>query len=440
MKPHSAEVAWNKALAHIGRRLHGGLVACGVLGLLLVLPSHVCGEDPADLPDLALIPPKVIFDIEANHAKASRGSQGVAALERAKNGRLWASWYTSRGRRGVESTNSYCVLATSDDDGRTWKETLVLQSVQYTHTYDPCLWIDPQGRMWYFWAQSAGLQDGRMGVWAMVTEDPTVASPEWTEPRRIANGVMLNKPTVLSNGDWLLPVGLWRDNTNVPNIALGNRDLSPYTAEMLIHDLGEERGSNVYRSRDQGQSFQRIGQVRIPGTRVDEHMIVERSDGSLWMLLRNTRGMTQSTSTDGGRTWSEGSLYLEGGTYANKRFFLRRLQSGALLLVRNNPPTGGARTHMTAFISDDDGQTWSDGLLLDERESSYPDGTQAEDGTIYLIYDHQRYTQNRAGDEGVGSVVFATFHEDDIRAGRPTTDRVRLRQVISQLRNLGDPQ
>ena len=39
---------------------------------------------------------------------------------------------------------------------------------------------------------------------------------------------------------------------------------------------------------------------RIPGTRVDEHMMVERDDGSLWMLLRNTGGIAQSVSTDGG--------------------------------------------------------------------------------------------------------------------------------------------
>src|SRR5690606_11667676 len=191
--------------------------------------------------------------------------------------------------------------------------------------------------------------------------------------RRLCNGVMLNKPTVLKNGDWLLPVGLWRDNTNVPNVSFKAEALHPYTVEMLTHDLGEERGSNVFRSTDQGKSFERIGQVRVPGTRVDEHMIVERRDGSLWMLLRNTGGMAQSTSTDGGRTWSEGTLFMTGGKVANKRFFIRRLKSGALLLVRNDAPTGGARTHMTAFVSDDDGAAWQGGLVLDERESSYPD-------------------------------------------------------------------
>ncbi len=40
---------------------------------------------------------------------------------------------------------------------------------------------------------------------------------------------------------------------------------------------------------------------------------------------------------------------------------------------------------MTAFLSDDDGATWTDGLLLDERESSYPDGVQAPDCTIYVM-------------------------------------------------------
>ncbi len=385
------------------------------------------------LPDIALIPPQVLTEFDADHAKSSRGAQGVPGIERAANGRLWAAWYTGKGERGVESPFSYVVLATSGDDGETWTEKLAIQATKWVHTYDPCLWIDPQNRMWFFWAQSAGLQDGRMGVWAMVTADQDAENPTWSAPRRIANGVMLNKPTVLSNGDWLLAIGLWRDNTGLPNINLDRHDLSPYTKEMLEHDLGDERGSNVYHSSDQGETFEWIGQVRVPGTRVDEHMIVERGDGSLWMLLRNTGGIAHSVSTDGGRTWSSGEILMKGRTFANKRFFLRRLQSGALLLVRNNSPDG-KRTHMTAYVSDDDGKNWQGGLLVDERESSYPDGTQAEDGRVYLIYDHQRYTRNRDGNSGVGSVQMGVFREEDVRAGKPVTDDVRLQVDITRLR------
>jgi len=68
-------------------------------------------------------------------------------------------------------------------------------------------------------------------------------------------------------------------------------------------------------------------------------------------------------------------------------------------VVRSNSPDG-KRSHMTAFVSDDDGALWKGRLLLDERESSYPDGIQAEDGTLLTIYDHQRYTLTCAGKRG----------------------------------------
>ena len=395
--------------------------------------SAWAANPPAPLPDLALQPPQLITEFGPTHVKSSRGAQGVPAIERTAKGRLWASWYTGKGKRGVESSSSYVVLATSVDEGQSWKETLALQAPRLCHTYDPCLWIDPTGRLWFFWAKSAGLQEGRMGVWAMITSNADAEQPQWAEPRRIANGVMLNKPTVLKNGDWLLPVGLWRDNTNVPNITFDNSEILPYTKQMLEHDLGDERGSNIYRSNDQGKTFERIGQLRMPNTRVDEHMVVERSNGKLWMLIRNTGGMAQSISSDGGRTWDAGSLYIAGRTAANKRFFIRRLQSGALLMVRNNSPDG-QRSHLTAFVSDDDGLTWNGGLLLDERESSYPDGVQGSDGTLYIIYDHQRYTLNREGREGVGAVLMATFREEDVRAGKAESDKSRLRVTISRLR------
>ena len=59
-------------------------------------------------------------------------------------------------------------------------------------------------------------------------------------------------------------------------------------------------------------------------------------------------------------------------------------------------------------------------------------------GTLFIIYDHQRYTLNRAGKRGVGSVVMATFDEKDVRAGKPVTDEVRLQRVVTQLQNTDD--
>jgi len=97
-----------------------------------------------------------------------------------------------------------------------------------------------------------------------------------------------------------------------------------------------------------------------------------------------------------------------------------------LLLVKHGPisiRTG--RSHLTAYVSKDDGLTWSDGLLLDERSGvSYPDGQQSPDGTIHIIYDYSR--------TGAREILMATFTEDDVIAGNPAASSVSLRMVVSK--------
>ncbi len=76
------------------------------------------------------------------------------------------------------------------------------------------------------------------------------------------------------------------------------------------------------------------------------------------------------------------------------------------------------------MLSDDDGRTWSGGLLLDERVTvSYPDGVQADDGRIFIIYDRNRATDRQ--------VLMAVFNEEDVAAGTPG-ERTRLRVPVSQ--------
>jgi hypothetical protein len=170
-------------------------------------------------------------------------------------------------------------------------------------------------------------------------------------------------------------------------------------------------------SRDQGQTFSLLGAANIPENRrnCDESMIVERQDGSLMMLVRTAEhGIACSISEDGGRTWTEGADYLKQTT---SRFFLRRLISGNLLLVKHDgiDERGPGRANLTAYLSEDDGESWTGGLLIDDRTSvSYPDGTQAPDGTIYLIYDWERGRDK--------NILMATFTEADVRVGAFSAD------------------
>jgi len=153
-------------------------------------------------------------------------------------------------------------------------------------------------------------------------------------------------------------------------------------------------------------------------------MIVERKDGSLWMLVR-VQGLAETISTDQGRTWTP--VQRIALKHCTSRFFVRRLQSGSLLLVKHGPLDKRVpREKLTAYLSDDDGKTWRGGFIFDEREDvTYPDGVQGSDGIIRIIYDHKRTPD--------GEVLMASFTEDDVRAGRDVSGKVRLRVKVAKL-------
>jgi predicted neuraminidase len=359
--------------------------------------------------DPALAPPPVIVDPGPEYADSVRRFQGIPGIERASNGRLWAGWYGGGTGEGEEN---YVMLVTSGDDGQSWSSLrLVIDPPGPVRAYDPCLWHDPQGRLWVFWAQSYQWWDGRSGTWAITCDNSGDEHPSWSAPRRLCDGIMMNKPTVV-DGKWLLPVAIWERPARVSGE--GTR---------YAHDLESLRGGNVVVSRDEGQTFNLLGQTRVPERVFDEHMLVHRRDGSLWMLVRTSYGIGESVSTDGGRTWTAGQP--SGIPHVNSRFFIRRLASGQLLLVTHRPPDGKTRSHLTAHLSDDDGRTWTGGLLIDERSGvSYPDGVESPDGTIYLIYDYQRTRDKQ--------ILMATFTAADVAAGRGVSGRLRQRVVVNQ--------
>jgi len=354
----------------------------------------------------ALDPVRVQFAPLPQYLEATRKWQGIPGIERTPQGRLWATWYSGGCHEGPLN---YIVLVSSDDDGTSWSDPcLVIDPPGIIRASDPVLWHDPLGRLWLFWMQSAMIGqstfDGRGGVWFIRSDDANSANPVWTAPQRLANGIMMNKPTVLSSDQWLFPCAVWSYR-------------SPY-----YHSFPAEQFSNVFVSRDQGKNFKFLGCADVPNRSCDEHMIVERKDGTLWMLVRRTDGVGQAISTDQGKTWTVSAEPVLPGPCA--RFHIRRLQSGHLLLINHHEFTG--RSRLTAFLSDDDGTTWPHHLLIDERtDVSYPDAIQAPDGQIHLIYDRNRI--------GESEILYQSFSEEDILAARnPGHASGRLR-VISKL-------
>ena len=362
--------------------------------------------------DLALVPP-VLNTSPLPQYDYDRLDYGMTiGIERTPQGRLWACWVA-----GGDSPKAFFVLATSDDDGASWsKPRLVVDSHSKSLPMDRSvlvgnLWTDPLGRLWLIFDQSMDMFDGRAGVWMTRCDNPDAEQPLWTSPRRVWHGVTLNKPTVLKSGEWLLPISLDQRE--------GFRQFKGQFKE-----LDPLRGANVFVSADQGASWQRRGAVQFPNPDWHEHMLVERRDGSLWMLARTVKGIMQSTSTDGGRSWAAPSEppHIR---QPNARFHVRRLASGRLLLVKHGDAIDRheGRVQLSAWLSDDDGVEWRGGLVLDDRKGiSYPDGFQAPDGTIYISYD-----RNRATD---GEILLARFTEADILAQQLVGPKSKLQMLI----------
>jgi hypothetical protein len=83
---------------------------------------------------------------------------------------------------------------------------------------------------------------------------------------------------------------------------------------------------------------------------------------------------------------------------------------------------------LTAYLSEDEGETWQGGLVLDERQGvSYPDLTEGKDGLIYCIYDYSRREEKE--------ILMAVFREGDIPAGRflpPSRSRVLVNKATGR--------
>lgn len=338
---------------------------------------------------------------------------GIPGIEISKGGRIFITWFTG-GAREPDSLN-YILVAWSNDGGRSWIGPVCLASPEgKTRACDPCLWMAPTGELWLF-INRGNRETGLHEVRARICKDPDAAVPEWGPEFLLELNVpyafRLNKPIVLQDGSWILPLTL-------------------ATQKIMDWFAGPLQRHGVGISVDEGRTWTSHGCLEAPEWAF-ENMVVQRRDGSLWMLIRTGGGVLwESFSSDGGRTWAHATPTLLKSP--GSRFFIRRLASGNLLLINHfNFVTKGmlgkgmldARNNLTAQISTDDGATWNNGLLLDERHTvSYPDAIQEQDGLIRVIYDRDRF--------GAGELLMAAFHEEDVIGGSNVSGQVVLKHCV----------
>ena len=327
----------------------------------------------------------------------SRLWHGIPSIDRTKSGRLYLGY--GSGNECEPRLDNYVVYSYSED-GENWKEFCVAvhPSIKDSRVFDASVWVDPKNRLWMFWSQSCEREDGYMGVWYVRVDDPDApiseieATLKSAEPTRLCNGIKLNKPTVLSNGEWMFGA------------------VNPACAEL----------DYVVSSTDEGESWSVKSTPTVIGCQhADEPMILELEKNELALFVRSTdgTGIRVAYSHDNGNTFDK--CQASGLDGPCSRFHIKRLKSGRVLLINHYGFTG--RSHLTAMLSEDNGKTFPYKMLLDGRRGvSYPDATERE-GVIYVTWDYDR--------NGEGEILFATFTEQDVINGGEI-DKQKVRVVI----------
>ena len=268
------------------------------LSLFPVLAVAVCAA-PAERKDSLLPPDVYTAPVPDRYLDENRMFLCGPGITISRGGRLWATFKT--GDIGEDEDNCTVVI-TSGDRGETWsKPVLVVDIDGPVRTNDPGIWTDPDGRVTLMWGQVYGFWDGRGGFWTMTAEDGDNEHTRWSKPVRLSDGYTKNKPFVTRDGTWLYLIEHFGAKTRRGRFGAG----APIEPEFAF-SLPQLHHSNVFASDDHGRTLRFLSHARIPPAdqTYQEHMVVEKKDGTLWLLGRAKYGIGEAFSRDQGRTWT----------------------------------------------------------------------------------------------------------------------------------------
>lgn len=164
-----------------------------------------------------------------------------------------------------------------------------------------------------------------------------------------------------------------------------------------------------------GEDWEYSPPMFLPGGGNIQASLVKKQNGNIVAFMRSNgrvRQIRRAESSDGGMNWTEVPLDIPNGGSSVAACGLR---SGNWILLCNDTVRG--RHILTAYLSDDEGQTWKWKRALENLEpekgtGSYPTVIQAKDGTIHCTYMHED-AKNFAGK----TIKHARFNEAWVKAG-----------------------
>lgn len=395
------------------------------LVILLALVCCVCaGRASAAKPSYKA---ELIFPPERNHNHAS-------CIVECPNGDLLACWY-----RGVgpEKGDDVAVFGSRKiKSGKTWCKPFLMADTPGYPDDNPCMFIDPNKRLWLFWPTLIANQWGTaiMKCKTSAKYQTGKGAPVWdwhdiihvTPPADLEQQLKTTFEQYLAK----YPALAQRLSAKMDEF---KEELRTYAANKLYHRLGWMTRAHptllpsgrlilpLYTDTfsisimaitdDWGKTW--ITSEPLIGFGNIQPSIVRKNDGTLVAMMREN-GIQQririSESKDDGLTWSP----VENMDLPNPGSGLEviRLANGRWALVCNDTVQG--RHSLAVSISDDEGKTWKWTRHLEKVEPrkgsfSYPSIIQARDGALHATYSYSA---------GAGeSIKHAAFNEEWVMQG-----------------------
>ena len=297
-----------------------------------------------------------------------------ACMTELSNGDFYLVYYGGAGEYAVDTGDFGSRLRKGSKE---WTTPKRIAHDPFRSVGNGVIWEAPDGLVWLFYVVRYGDTWSTSRVQVKVSTDH---AETWSEASMLVNDegtLARNRPIVLHNGDYLLP---------------------------LYHETGHDQemtGADSYsfflRYSHKDKTWTKTGPIRSPKGNI-QPAVTQLSDRDLVAYCRRggdyrpeTIGyIVRSESHDGGMTWTEGAD--SSFPNPNAAVDLLTLKNGHLLLVYNK--SMNRRTPLTLAFSFDHDRTWPvrRDLASGDNDYGYPIALQASDGRIHVIYTSEHRT------------------------------------------------
>lgn len=329
-----------------------------------------------------------------NHGDDGVHSYRIPGLVTSKKGTLLAVYDVRRNKSGDLQGDIDVGLSRSTDGGETWEPMQIIMDIEkwgglpedQNGIGDPAILVDDVTGIIHV----VGLWiHGKPGVAAWISSQPGLA-PEETGQLMIVSseddGLTWSAPKNITQA---LKDPSWHLFLAGPGMGITMKDGTLVFAAQF-KDAEQVPHSTIIYSRDRGQSWS-IGKGARSNT--TESQVVELSDGSLMLNMRDDRGGSRAVmvTRDLGVTWEEHpshrSALIEPICMGSLISFSKENDT---LLLFSNPNATDGRHSITIKASFDEGMTWPEEnqLLLDQEKGwGYTCLTRVDEDHIGILYE-----------------------------------------------------